>query len=164
MIVYHGSTDIITNPLVNVGRSNLDFGKGFYVTVLEKQAVAWATRPANMGKKKHLNVYELDVNGIEQEGYRSLRFKEYGQEWLDFVVANRKGSQHWKEFDLIEGGIANDRVFNTVELYSARLITAEEALQRLRYYKPNNQICIINQEIIDKHLRFVKSIAIKEND
>ncbi len=164
MIVYHGSTDIITNPLVNVGRNNLDFGKGFYVTVLEKQAMAWATRPANMGKEKYLNVYELDVNKIEQKGYKLLRFKEYGQDWLDFVVANRKGSQRWKEFDLIEGGIANDRVFNTVELYSTGLITAKEALQRLRYYKPNNQICIINQEITDKYLRFVKSIAIKAYD
>lgn len=52
MIVYHGSTDVITNPLVNVGRKNLDFGKGFYVTVLKKQALAWATRPVNMGKEK----------------------------------------------------------------------------------------------------------------
>ena len=163
MIVYHGSTDVITNPLVNVGRNNLDFGKGFYVTVLKKQAIAWATRPVNIGKNKYLNVYELDINEIEAKGYNILKFKEYGQEWLDFVVANRKGNSHWKEFDLIEGGIANDRVFNTIELYSTGLITATEALQRLRYYKPTNQICIINQEIIDRYLKFTHSISIKKD-
>lgn len=164
MIVYHGSTDVITNPLVNVGRNNLDFGKGFYVTVLKKQAIAWATRPVNIGKNKYLNVYELDINEIEAQGYNILKFKEYGQEWLDFVVANRKGNSHWKEFDQIEGGIANDRVFNTIELYSTGLITATEALQRLRYYKPTNQICIINQEIIDRYLKFTHSISIKKDD
>ena len=74
MKVYHGSTEKITSPLVNVGRRNLDFGQGFY---------------------------------------------------------------------------------------AADLITAEEALQRLSYHKPNNQICIINQEIIDQHLHFIESTEIE---
>ena len=32
MKVYHGSTQAVEYPLVGVGRENLDFGKGFYVT------------------------------------------------------------------------------------------------------------------------------------
>lgn len=91
-----------------------------------------------------------------------LLFNNYGRDWLDFVVANRKGQELWKKYDLIEGGIANDRVFNTVELYAANLITAEEALQRLRYHKPNNQICIISQEIIERYLHYIESIEIEE--
>jgi hypothetical protein len=75
MKVYHGSTEKITSPLVNVGRKNLDFGQGFY---------------------------------------------------------------------------------------AADLITAEEALQRLSYHKPNNQICIINQEIIERYLHFIESIKIED--
>jgi hypothetical protein len=30
--VFHGSIEIIEQPLVHIGRDNLDFGKGFYVT------------------------------------------------------------------------------------------------------------------------------------
>lgn len=30
--VYHGAAEEVRNPLVHVGRENLDFGKGFYVT------------------------------------------------------------------------------------------------------------------------------------
>lgn len=30
--VYHGATQEISAPLVHVGRENLDFGKGFYIT------------------------------------------------------------------------------------------------------------------------------------
>lgn len=162
MKVYHGSTEKITSPLVNVGRKNLDFGQGFYVTNLKQQAISWATRPANQGEKKYLNIYELDIENIDPSIYRILHFNKYGRKWLDFVVANRKGQGAWKDYDLVEGGIANDRVFNTVELYAANLITAEEALQRLSYHKPNNQICIINQEIIERYLHFIESIKIED--
>ena len=58
---------------------------------------------------------------------------------------------------MIIGGIADDRVYNTIELYEDNLINKEEALKRLRYYKPNNQICIVNQEVIDKHLNYGES-------
>lgn len=161
MKVYHGSTDRISSPLVNVGRKNLDFGQGFYVTTLKQQAVSWASRPINQRKRKFLNIYELDLEDILQEKYHLLHFQDYGRDWLDFVVANRKGQLLWKQYDLIEGGIANDRVFNTVELYASNLITAEEALQRLSYHKPNNQICIINQTIIEKYLHYIESIEIQ---
>ena len=40
--VFHGSLEEITAPLVNVGRDNLDFGKGFYVTDIRRQARTWA--------------------------------------------------------------------------------------------------------------------------
>lgn len=37
--VYHGSTTIVKNPLCNVGRDDLDFGKGFYLTDILNQEV-----------------------------------------------------------------------------------------------------------------------------
>ena len=37
--LYHGSTQPIEYPLAKIGRDNLDFGKGFYVTCLRRQAV-----------------------------------------------------------------------------------------------------------------------------
>ena len=70
----------------------------------------------------------------------------------------------WKDYDIIEGGIANDRVFNTIELYDAGLITKEEALTRLKYEKPNNQICIITQQIVDDYLHFVEAIDLRKED
>ena len=48
-------------------------------------------------------------------------------------------------------------MFNTVELYLDRLISKEEALGRLKYYKPNFQICIVNQEVIDNYLTYKES-------
>ena len=65
---------------------------------------------------------------------------------------------------MIEGGIANDRVFNTIELYSQGLITQDMALQRLKYEQPNNQICIISQEVADNYLHFIDSNTVKEKE
>ena len=75
-------------------------------------------------------------------------------EWLDFILDCRNGSTRYLDYDIIIGGIADDKVYNTIELYEFSLITKDEALNRLKYYKPNNQICIANQEILDKYLQF----------
>lgn len=62
-----------------------------------------------------------------------------------------------EEADVVIGGVANDKVFNTIELYFEGLIEQDEAIKRLRYEKPNLQICIRNQKIIERYLRFVES-------
>ena len=162
MRVYHGSTVKVDAPLVGAGRRNLDFGQGFYVTDLEQQAISWATRPVNGGKPNILNKYDLDIESVIVGGYRYKKFDAYDSEWLDFVVSNRRGGIIWQNYDIIEGGIANDRVFNTIELYEANLISKDEALDRLKYEKPNNQICILNQEIVDNHLQFIESVKIRK--
>ena len=38
IVLYHGSIVSIEHPLVNVGRDDLDFGKGFYLTTIIEQA------------------------------------------------------------------------------------------------------------------------------
>ena len=164
MKVYHGSTSIVKVPSVGLGRNNLDFGKGFYVTALKEQATSWASRPLNADKEQILNTYEFNKEGIIEDGYRYKQFLGYDTEWLEFVIASRKGEPVWKGWDIIEGGIANDRVFNTIELYGLGLITQEAALQRLIYEQPNNQICILNQEVADKYLRFMESCIIPKKE
>ena len=47
------------------------------------------------------------------------------------------------------GGVANDRVFNTVELYFDGLIDKTEAITRLRYEKPNLQLCFRTQKALE---------------
>lgn len=162
MKVFHGSTIIVKEPLVHVGRKNLDFGEGFYVTNLQEQAISWANRPLNAQKPHILNVYEFDRQGAIDAKFRCLHFDYYDSEWLSFVVGNRQGKQLWKDYDFIEGGIANDRVFNTIELYSAGLIPQQETLNRLRYEKPNHQICILHQSVVERYLHFIEAITIKQ--
>lgn len=48
--------------------------------------------------------------------------------------------QDGTDYDLVIGGVANDKVFNTVELYFDGFIDKAEAIKRLQYEKPNLQI------------------------
>ena len=157
MILFHGSNMEVATPFVHLGRNNLDFGKGFYVTTLLKQATRWAETIVRLRLKgaATINKYELDYDGIKNAGFTILSFAEYNEEWLDFIVANRNGELRWKQYDLIEGGIANDRVFDTIENYMSGGIDKQTALGRLRYEHPNNQICILNQKIIDRHMVYL---------
>lgn len=156
--VYHGSIIEVGKPLVALGRPNLDFGLGFYVTDLREQAERWATRIATRKMEKPiLNVYEFDVDAAKRD-FQYLKFDSYDKAWLDFIVANRNGKMQWKGYDVVEGGVANDNVIDTVEDYLRGRMSAEAALVELSKHRPNNQFCILNQEIIDKLLGFVESI------
>ena len=55
------------------------------------------------------------------------------------------------------GGVANDKIFNTVELYLDGLIDKVEAINRLRYEKPNLQICFRTEDVLRKYLHFMGS-------
>ncbi len=160
MKVFHGSILQVDKPLVALSRPNLDFGQGFYLTDIKKQAVRWANRMAvRKMAKPILNVYDFDIESVK-EGYCYLQFEAYNKAWLDFIVGNRKGKMLWKSYDVVEGGVANDNVIDTVEDYIRGRMSAEAALVELSKHQPNNQICILKQEIIDKYLFFSQSIEI----
>lgn len=155
--VFHGSFMEVSKPLVALSRPNLDFGQGFYITDLQQQAERWASRMATRRfAQPVLNVYDFDVDAAKKE-YRYLKFESYDKAWLDFIVANRKGKMLWKNYDVVEGGVANDNVIDTVEDYMRGRMSAEAALMELSKHQPNNQFCILKQEIIDRYLRFVES-------
>ena len=90
-----------------------------------------------------------------------LEFGDHDLEWLDFITACRLGQSLDENWDLIIGGVANDKVFDTLQLYFDNLIGAEEAIGRLRYNKPNFQYCFKSQPLIDECLQFAGSELLK---
>lgn len=160
--LYHGSFVSIERPKASKGRSHLDFGRGFYLTSLRGQAERWArlvTERRTRDGVPVLNVYDFD--GAAARSCRWRRFGAYDLEWLDYVVACRAGKTLWKRYDIVEGGVANDNVIDTVEDYTAGIITAEQALGQLRHKRVNHQLCIIAQEAIDRCLRFVEAVPLE---
>ncbi len=154
IIVYHGGTEVVKCPDCKLGRLNLDFGQGFYVTAIREQAAAWAAQVADRRKSKPiLNIYTLDREAILKNA-KCRVFDAYDSNWLEFIVASRQGKSVAEMFDYIEGGVANDRVVDTVNLYMSGLMDVDTALRRLAEHQPNNQICLLNQEMTDKYLVF----------
>ena len=154
MIVYHGGIDKVEHPKVEVSRENLDFGKGFYITDIKQQAEEWAKRISDRRRLPWvINAYSLNIDSV-LSNFRCKIFRDYNGEWLDFIVESRLGNKPWLKYDYIESGVANDRVIDTINLYMADLMTRDVAIGRLAEHRPNNQMCILNQEIIDKYLEY----------
>lgn len=152
-ILYHGSTIIVENPLVGIGRKDLDFGPGFYLTPLYDQAHKWAVR---MRTIRHAEQAIVNSYKFSQPTHCKVkRFEAYDKEWLDFIVESRRGNQPWLGYDIVEGGVADDRVIDSVEAYINGYADEERTLRQLIYHKLNHQVCILNQEIADKYLKFL---------
>ena len=159
MIVYHGTTMVLEKPDVAFSKDYLDFGKGFYVTIYQEQAERWALRKGiRKQMPSYINIYEMEN---DLTSYKVLSFGEENEKWLDFVCACRKGDKKYKNYDVIIGNVADDDVFKTVNMYFRGIWTREKALEELRYYKLNNQICIVNQFVLEQILTFQKAYEVK---
>ncbi|MBQ9466028.1 MAG: DUF3990 domain-containing protein [Muribaculaceae bacterium] len=156
MKLYHTSNTIVRVPDISHSRKHLDFGEGFYLTSLESQAIDYGRRFILRGEPAFMNIYYLAdeiPNAIIKE------FNEYDGQWLDFITACRKGLHH-ERYDIIIGGIADDQVFDTVDLYLQGKYNREQALDQLIWKKPNHQICITSQSILDNYLEFIDFITL----
>lgn len=138
MIVYHGSYMEIAAPDLAHSRENVDFGRGFYTTPFRGQAEKWCGRFKRRGKNGVISRYSFDEDACG--ALKVLRFASYSEAWLDFIMKCRTGKDD-TAYDIVIGGVANDKVFNTVELFFDGLIDKREAIGRLRYEKPNLQLC-----------------------
>ena len=156
MIVYHGSTVTVSNPDTAHSFRTLDFGKGFYVTTVREQAERWARRKADLFgmEKAVLNIYEMVW---PSEKLRVKTFDSNLDEWIDFICSCRDGGDQYQKFDVICGKVANDRVFQVVDMYRSGIWDKERALQEIKVYPDYDQIAFISQEAIDQLLIFVRS-------
>lgn len=145
MIFYHGSfLEVEKQDLIH-SRPNVDFGRGFYVTPLYEQAVKWCGKFKRRGKNGIISRYEYDES--QESKLKILKFDSYSEVWLDFILNCRSGKD-LTDYDLIVVGVANDKVFNTVELFYDGLIDKTEAINRLRYEKPNLQNCFRTEKAL----------------
>ena len=148
MIVYHGSTSIVEKPDILHSKRFLDFGRGFYVTSYKSQAERWAKRKSiRNGLNPTINSYEMNDDGLRN--YRFLNLHEDISAWLDFVFACRKGELIYQDYDIITGPVADDDVFKTIDMYFRGLWGREKTLSELRFPKPNDQYCFLNQDALD---------------
>lgn len=156
MEVYHTSNIRVENPDTMHSRRELDFGPGFYFTTIRQQAEKYAFRFTRRNEQAWLNIYDFSECW---NGWRVRLFDCYDEEWLDFVIACRNGEVAG-DYDLIVGGVADDKVFDTVDLYTDKLISKDEALRRLAYVKPNIQYCIRTDAMLKQCITFKEAIKL----
>lgn len=156
MKLYHSSTVEVTNPDTVHSRDYLDFGKGFYLTSIYDQAVKYAQRFIRRNREAWLNSYEFECDLTQ---WKVLQFDAYNKEWLQFVAGCRAGNDN-SDFDIVIGGIANDKVIQTLDRYFEGEISEDETLGLLKFEKPNIQYCIRSQEMLDYCLKHLDSMKL----
>ncbi|MDR2149183.1 MAG: DUF3990 domain-containing protein [Tannerella sp.] len=145
MQVFHGSYTEILKINLSKSQANKDFGRGFYVTRFRPQAEKWAAIIARINHKKPVvTEFTFYERAFEDNRYKVLRFSDYNEEWLNFVILNRDrataGQKH--DYDIVEGPIADDRIANRIDDYLAGLISKSDFLKELIYTKEEtHQIC-----------------------
>lgn len=154
MKLYHSSNVIVEHPDTSHSRNYLDFGRGFYLTSIHEQAVRYAQRFKRRGQQAWLNTYEFFMDDESQ--WKIMRFDSYDEHWLDFVAQCREG-KNVGDYDMVIGGIANDRVILTLDRYFSHEISQEEALGQLRFEKPNIQYCIRTERMLRECLTYFQS-------
>ena len=139
MILYHGSNVIVQEPQILENGFYKDFGYGFYCTIIEKQAKRWALTK----RRKHI------VNFYEYLPDKSLNIKEFSEmteEWLKFVVNCRLGLKH--DYDIVEGPMADDTIWDYVEDYMAERISKEAFWELVKFKYPTHQIVFCTEKAL----------------
>ncbi|MDO5406325.1 MAG: DUF3990 domain-containing protein [Eubacteriales bacterium] len=156
LVVFHGTTKRFEQIDLKKSHNRRDFGMGFYTTILEKQAKEWAYRLSLREKTKVYYVYQYTFE--ENEQLKIKRFDGLNKEWLEFIRKNRSmgGLQH--NYDIVIGPVADDNTMETVQLYISGILTADEAVERLRYNKVNNQISFHTAEALN-YLKLVRRVS-----
>ena len=62
---------------------------------------------------------------------------------------NCRSENDTSDYDAVCGGVADDKVFNTVELFFDNLIDKTEVIKRLRFEKPNMQIAFRTESALE---------------
>lgn len=135
MILYHGSNMTIERIDLDKSKPNKDFGKGFYLSESESQAMEMAAfKTSLLGGEPVVTKFEFDESVMQSTDLRIKVFKEYSEEWADFVFANREGNEV-ERYDIVYGPIANDKIGLQIRKLKDGSIDKAEFLNRLKYIK-----------------------------
>ena len=137
--IYHGSNVEVEKPRILQNGFYKDFGYGFYCTNIEKQAKRWAiTRKGDSVVNRYMY--------IPNSNLKVLSFMEMSDEWLDFVVACRKGIDH--DYDIVEGPMADDQIWNYVEGFISGKVPRDVFWGLVKFSYPTHQIVFCTEEAL----------------
>ncbi len=145
MQVFHGSYTEIEKVDLNKCQANKDFGKGFYVTKISKQAEDWAKIIGEVHQTKGVvTEFTFYERAFSEKNLKTLRFDKYDNEWFDFIILNRnlEKTEQQHDYDIIEGPVADDKVQKRITRYLEGLISRKDFFEQLsKYPEPSHQIC-----------------------
>lgn len=88
-------------------------------------------------------------------------FPNMTEEWLDFIAACRIGKPH--DYDIVEGPMANDTIFNYVQNFVDGKISREAFWNLAKFKKPTHQISFHTARALTA-LKFLKGSEVRDEE
>lgn len=140
LIIYHGSEQVVSKPMLEKCKDKRDYGKGFYCTRDIELAREWACMHNNDG---YVNEYVLDTRNLSVLDLSSERYHMLN--WIAILLENRifptpnpltaeakkyvlkEFLPDYKKYDVIIGHRADDSYF----AYAADFISSQLTVEQL---------------------------------
>lgn len=150
MLLYHGSNIEIMKIDLEKCKPYKDFGRGFYLTTIESQAIQMAKRTVKTTScgNPYVTAFEVDNNLSRNNGLSMKIFDLPSAEWAVFVINNRNrrfadvGDENCNQdnkYDVVVGPVADDDIAFLFRTFTSGLIDADTLVQGMRYRKLNDQ-------------------------
>jgi hypothetical protein len=109
-------------------------------------------------KRAIVSVFDFDETMLTDISYSVLQYDGPTEDWLNFVVQNRKG-ENSHNYDYVMGPVANDQLYATISLYEKGTLTAEAAIVQLKTHVLFNQLSCHTDKAV-RNLRYIESIQV----
>lgn len=162
MIIYHGSTKIVEEPQLGLGKPHNDFGRGFYCTTSIELAKEWACGSDTDG---YANMYELDIENLQVLDLTSGEYNilnwlalltRYRSYWQAHSIAEEAKDYLQKRFmvdissyDAIVGYRADDSYFSFAQDFIMGNISLEILSEAMKLGKLGSQIVLKSEKAFD---------------
>ena len=153
--IYHGSKQIVEEPVFGEGKKNNDFGLGFYCTESDELAKEWAVSSLRDGfsNKYTLDTEYLKILNLNSPEYTLLNWIAVLIEHRLFAIKTpvaRRAKQYLIDnfsinvnaYDLITGYRADDSYFDYAEAFINNGITVEQLARAMKLGKLGEQIVL----------------------
>ncbi len=137
MILYHGTNVAFDSIDLSKSKPNKDFGQGFYLSADYDQAMAMAKVKVDQLEFGSPVVLTFEVDELQMDQLRILRYDEYSEQWAEFILLNRRNDTGYPihDYDIVFGPIANDRVGVQLWKYETQSIDLPTLVRNLQHMK-----------------------------
>lgn len=141
MILYHGTYILFDAIDLDKCRPFKDFGKGFYLTDIEEQAVNMAVKKSKIFNGSPVILrFEFNESLLIDGTLNVKQFSKPDREWAEFIYKNRsRNSCYNHSYDIVTGPIANDGVAYLLDRYEEGTLSLEQLAKELEFKELNNQ-------------------------
>ena len=175
LTLFHGSDHIIEKPDFHLGKTNNDYGRGFYCTEELEMAKEWACKQNNDGfankyilKSDSLNILNLLDGSYDILHWLALLLKnrtfrlssEIAEDARQYIIRNF--SIDFDEYDIVIGYRADDSYFSFAESFIQNGIPLRSLNQALRLGKLGAQTVLISENSF-ANLHFIGAESVEKS-